>query len=195
MATPSTPSTPYRQQVQRAARTGWWLLLLLGILWIAFGMVILSYEGLSLRLLAVFVGVAFLIGGVTQLGEAATAPSWRWLHAVVGVLSLAAGVAALVWPRATLVVVALLLSWYLVALGTFRIVAALMGPKVDWWWVALVLGIVELLVGFWAAGYPGRSLLVFATVVGVYALVRGVLEIVLAVGLRTVTRDLARPAT
>lgn len=45
------------------------MLLILGILWTSLGMVVLSYRVGSLAVVAVFVGVAFLFGGI----------SWWWL--------------------------------------------------------------------------------------------------------------------
>jgi uncharacterized membrane protein HdeD (DUF308 family) len=57
----------------------WWWFLLLGILWTLFGMFVLSYRVGSLTAVAVFVGVAFIFGGITQIQLAAWVFSWRWL--------------------------------------------------------------------------------------------------------------------
>ena len=54
----------------RAVSGTWWWLLILGILWIWFGMFVLSYRAGSLAAVAAVaavVGVAFLFGGVSQL--------------------------------------------------------------------------------------------------------------------------------
>jgi uncharacterized membrane protein HdeD (DUF308 family) len=60
--------------------------------------------------------------------------------------------------------------------------------------MVLLLGVAEFLLGAWAAGYPGRSLLVFVNLVGIYALVHGFTDIFAAFTLREVTRDTARPS-
>jgi uncharacterized membrane protein HdeD (DUF308 family) len=70
----------------------WWWFLILGILWIALGMFVLSYRVGSLAVLAALVGVAFLFGGVSQLVAASRAPGCRWLFILVGILGVAAGI-------------------------------------------------------------------------------------------------------
>jgi uncharacterized membrane protein HdeD (DUF308 family) len=58
--------------------------------------------------------------------------------------------------------------------------------------VTLILGILELLLGIWAAGYPGRSLFVFINVVGIYAIFYGFTEVFAAFDLRGLGRRLDR---
>ena len=64
-----------------------------------------------------------------------------------------------------------------------------------WWWLGLILGILELLLGIWAAGYPGRSLFVFVNLVGIYAVVYGFTEVFAAFDLHGLDRRLERPVT
>ena len=52
----------------------WWWFLLSGIVWTLFGMFVLSYRVGSVAAVAVFVGVAFLFGGVTLLAFATSIP-------------------------------------------------------------------------------------------------------------------------
>ena len=47
------------------------------------------------------------------------------------------------------------------------------------WWLQLVGGIIELVLGFWAAGFFGRSTTVLIAWVAAYAIIRGVRDIVL----------------
>jgi uncharacterized membrane protein HdeD (DUF308 family) len=53
----------------------------LGILWILFGMFVLSYNVGSLLALAVFAGVTFVMTGITQV-LAAGRVGWKWLYLV-----------------------------------------------------------------------------------------------------------------
>ena len=62
------------------------------------------------------------------------------------------------------------------------------------WWLGLILGVLELLLGIWAAGYPGRSLFVFVNLVGVYAIFYGFTELFAAFDLRGLGHRLERPA-
>jgi uncharacterized membrane protein HdeD (DUF308 family) len=181
-----------RQLVSKVGRY-WWMFLAFGVLWVLFGMVVLSYRVGSLLALAVLAGVVFILSGVRELAAAREAREWRWLYVVSGILSIAAGVIAFVWPSITLYVLSILLSWFLIVMGIIHVVGALAGPKRDWWWMVLLLGIAEFLLGAWAAGYPGRSLLVFVNLVGFYAIIHGFTDIFGAFALRSVVRDLEHP--
>jgi uncharacterized membrane protein HdeD (DUF308 family) len=177
----------------RGLASSWWLFLILGVLWILFGMFILSYNVGSLLALAIFAGVTFIMTGVNQvLAFGRLEGGWRWLFLVGGALSIIAGIIAFVWPGRTLLVISVVLAWFLVFKGIVDIVAAFSSHGRPWWWVTLILGILELLLGIWAAGYPGRSLFVFVNVVGIYAVFYGFTELFAAFDLRGLGHRLDR---
>ena len=178
----------------RGVASSWWLFLVLGILWILFGMFVLSYNVGSLLALAVFAGVTFVMTGITQVLAAGRADSSRWLHLLGGSLSLLVGFVAFIWPGATLLVLSVILAWFLVFKGIVDTVGALASIGRPWWWVTLIVGILELLLGIWAAGYPGRSLFVFVNVVGIYAVFYGVTELFAAFDLRGLDQRIDRTA-
>jgi uncharacterized membrane protein HdeD (DUF308 family) len=109
---------------------------------------------------------------------------WRGLLVVAGILGVAAGIMAFVWPGATLYVVSILVAWYLVVFGMVHVVSALAGPKLPWWWTRLLLGIAELVLGIWAVHSWQRSLVTLVTLVGVWAICHGVNEIFAAFSVR-----------
>lgn len=178
--------TRMQEAVGALART-WWLFLVVGVLWILFGVFVLSYNVGSLLALAVFVGATFIASGVTQLLAAGRVDNWRWLYLVGGVLSILAGVIAFAWPGRTLLVVSVLLAWFLVFKGIVDAISALANTHRDWWWVTLLLGFLEFLLGIWAVGYPGRALFVFVNLVGIYAIFYGFTEIFAGFALRELT--------
>jgi uncharacterized membrane protein HdeD (DUF308 family) len=195
-ATPSTRS-PLQQAIREGGRelSGYWgWFLILGILWTGFGMYVLSYRVGSLAAVATLVGVAFLVGGITQLVVASRVQSWRWLYIISGILGVAAGIGTFFWPDITLYVVSILVAWYLIAFGIIHLVDALAGPKVGWWWTGLLLGISELILGVWAVRSWERSLLTLMTLVGVWAIVYGVNEIFAAFSLREAGKEMKRLA-
>ncbi len=173
----------------RDASAAWWWFLPLGALWIWFGTFVLSYQVESLAAVAAFVGVAFLSGGITQLVVASRAPTMRWLSILGGVLGIAAGIVTLAWPGITLYVVSILVAWYLIAFGIVHLVTALAGPKLPGWWTGLLLGIAELVLGASAARSWEHSLVTLLTLVGVWAICRGVSEIFAAFTLRQVGKQ------
>jgi uncharacterized membrane protein HdeD (DUF308 family) len=69
--------------------------------------------------------------------------------------------------------------------GTFDIITAISARReIDVWWLQLVGGIIELALGFWAAGYYGRSAVLLVAWVAAFAVIRGVTNIVLAFRVR-----------
>jgi uncharacterized membrane protein HdeD (DUF308 family) len=182
------------RDVVRGLTGSWWLFLVIGVLWILFGTFVLSYNVGSLLALAVFAGVTFLMTGVTQVMTATRVHEWRWLYLLGGVLSILAGITAFLWPDRTLLVLAGILAWFLVFKGIVDIVGALTAHGRPYWWLGLTLGILELLLGIWAAGYPGRSLFVFVNLVGVYAIFYGFTELFAAFDLRGLGHRLDRRA-
>ena len=186
MSDTSVPATRVlftRDTVLGLART-WWLCLLLGILWILFGMVVLSYNVGSQLALAVLTGIAFIATGVNELITAGRVERLQWLWLVGGVLSVVAGIITFVWPGHTLRFLAGILAWFLVVKGTVDTLGAFASIGRPWWWTTLLLGMAELLLGIWAAGYPGRSLFVFVNLVGIYAVFLGFAELLTAFDLR-----------
>jgi uncharacterized membrane protein HdeD (DUF308 family) len=192
MSMPDSRAGAVPRDAVRSLTRSWWLFLILGVLWILFGMFVLSYNVGSLLALAVFAGVTFVMTGITQVLAAGRVDSWRWLWVVGGVLSIIAGILAFVWPGSTLLVLSVILAWFLVFKGIMDVVGALASIGRPWWWLTLILGIVELLLGIWAAGYPGRSLFVFVNLVGIYAVAYGFTELFAAFELRGLDRRLER---
>jgi uncharacterized membrane protein HdeD (DUF308 family) len=144
MTSDATPSSRLHDTVRAGVRdlsAIWWWFLSLGVLWTLFGMFVLSYRVGSVYAVAAFVGVAFLFGGITQVAVATRVQSWRWLFIVAGILSVAAGIITFVWPGITLYIVSVFLAWYLIFFGIMHLVSALAGPKVEWWWTQLLLGV------------------------------------------------------
>lgn len=176
----------------RDASTTWGWFVALGALWIWFGMFVLSYQVGSLVAVATFVATAFLFGGVTQLVVASRVPRMRWLSIVGGILGIAAGIVTFAWPDITLYAVSIMVAWYLIAFGTIHIINALAGPKPSWWWTGLLLGISELVLGVWATRSWEHSLVTLVTLVGVWAICRGVNEIFAGFTLRQLGKEADR---
>lgn len=172
---------------------GWWLHLVVGIAWMVFAFIVLSFEFETVWAVAAFFGIGFLFGGVTQLVLASTMRDWRWLHVLFGLAAVGAGIVALVWPGATFLVLAAIIAWYVLLAGIFDILAAFATrDESDLWWLQLVLGIAQILIGFWAIGYAGRSIVLLVVWVGAAALARGISQLVFGFSLHRAGRQLRR---
>jgi uncharacterized membrane protein HdeD (DUF308 family) len=172
---------------------GWWLYLVAGVLWILFGWVVLSFNFDTVWAVAVFFGFGFIIGGTMELFVAFQATGWRWLHIAFGVIAIIAGIVALAWPGQTFLVLAAIIGWYILFAGIMDIVTSIaVKEDNEMWWLQLILGIVEVLIGFWAVGYTGRSVALLVIWVGASALARGISSIVLGFGLHSTGKELRK---
>src|SRR5262249_20612583 len=113
--------------------------------------VALSFNSAPVWAVAVLFGLGFIIGGVVEFMVAAVVPSWKWLYIVLGIVSIIAGIVALVWPGETFLVLAAIVGWLLLFYGIIDIVFAFSTRNIDdLWWLQLVSGIIMVGLGFWA---------------------------------------------
>ena len=159
----------------------WWLLLVTGILWILIGLFALEANFNSALLIGYLVAVWLIFAGVAEFMTIGAVEGWKWLHAALGVLFVIGGIMALTAPFQTFTVLAGLMGFFLVIKGIFDFMLALMTRAVTHlWWITLVLAILEIALGIWAMGYPGRSAALLIIWIGVGAIVRGVFDIISA---------------
>ena len=189
------PMSDDQNSVWRFVRPGWWFGLIVGILLIIYGLLILSLRPTTVLSLAILVGVAFILGGITMFGIAGRVIEWRWLFYLAGVLAIIAAVVAFFWPGVTLLVIAGFLAWYLVIGGGVTVIGALAGPRHDWWWVSIILGALQFVLGVWAIASPGREVLLLVNLVGIYLVFTGFTEILLSMTLRKWARQLDEVAS
>ena len=111
---------------------------------------------------------------------------WGWVLAF-GAVTTVLGLAALVWPGRTLVVVAVLFGIELVAAGVFRFVAALAADDESGSTRVLLalLGVLSFIVGLYALRHVLLTLAALALALGIFWIVNGVIEMFAAISYRT----------
>jgi uncharacterized membrane protein HdeD (DUF308 family) len=127
-----------------------------------------------------------MIGSALNQGVAGELHRHWWLFLIRGLLGLALGVFALVYPGATLAAIVILLGAYLIIDGIVAVVKAFQILRSDaHWWVLLLEGLLGIVVGIAIFALPGLTALTLAYLVGWWALITGILAIVAAIRLRT----------
>ena len=180
MTTMSASTAGMRGEVEHASGK-WWLLLITGIAWMLVGVFVLDANLDSAKAIGYLAAVYLIVAGVMEFVLLGILEGWRWLHALLGILFVVGGIMALTEPFQTFRVLAALIGFFLVLKGTFDFAMALATRHVvDLWWLLLIAGVIEVLIGFWASGYPGRSAWLLLLWVGIGALVRGVTQLILA---------------
>jgi uncharacterized membrane protein HdeD (DUF308 family) len=110
-----------------------------------------------------------------------------WLVALRGTLAVIFGAAAFVWPGLTFEVLVLLFGAYALVDGvivlSFGLMAAGDGQR---WWPLVLGGVVGIATGVLTFVQPAAMALALVYVIGAWAIVTGILEIVAAIRLRKV---------
>ena len=169
----------------------WWVFLVTGIAWVLIAFMVLAFKPTTPATIGYLTGFVLIAAGVNEFVTIGFTDGWKWLHGVLGVLFVVAGIMALSSPFQTFGVLALLIGWYLLFKGTFDIIISIIERDVlPLWGLALASGIIELALAMWALGYPGRSAWLLVLWIGITALMRGITEIVMAFKLRGVRTGL-----
>jgi uncharacterized membrane protein HdeD (DUF308 family) len=118
---------------------------------------------------------------IEELLEPAARSWWLWM--LFGVLSVAAGVIALIDPGLSLLAIAILFGSYLIVSGIFDLMAGVTAREVDTTRrvLAVVLAILSLIAGTICLLRPGTGILALVLVLGVFLAMSGVIQLVGAV--------------
>jgi len=178
----SPPAIGYkltRGVAQQVARN-WWMLLLNGAVLVVAGVLIFSIDW-TIRDLATFIGALFIFQGVAEALTSGIDARVRRANVITGLLSIATGVAIIVWPAPGLVAVAIVLGAWLIVTGTLAIAGAFAARELlPDRWLLLLIGLLEIPLGVLALANPGATLAALITVAGIWAVAVGVTRIVLA---------------
>jgi len=108
-----------------------------------------------------------------------------WMLLLRGVVSILFGIVALRTPGITLATLVLFFGAYVLVEGVFGSVQAISGRSENEHWVAMLFsGLLGILLGVLTFMAPGVTALVLLFYIAIWALLTGVLEMVLAVRLR-----------
>ena len=173
-------ATPLDRDTAVQIAKSWWLLLVSGLIVLIAGMIILDAKW-TVSELATFVAIVLIFQGVMRALTPPLDGSSRSWTLGFGVLEIIAGVVVLAWPGQTLLLIAVFIGAAIVVNGAVDIVGAL-GNRHDvaYWWILLIVGVIEVPLGIYLLRRPGLTLTVAVTIVGIWAVLVGLLQIVLA---------------
>jgi uncharacterized membrane protein HdeD (DUF308 family) len=165
-----------------------------GIAAVLFGIIALVWPKLTLSTLVFLFGVFAVVSGITAVVAAlrnTDEQGWGLLlfQGIVGIL---AGVVALVWPGITALAFLYLLAAWAILTGIVELVTPLSFPMSGGRTVLMVLaGLVSIVFGILIAAQPSSGLLAVVWLIGVYAIVYGVMYIVVYFQSRSLTASMA----
>lgn len=97
--------------------------------------------------------------------------------ALLGVIDLVIGIAALAWPGPTLKVAVFLFGIQLLMLGVLRIVGSLSQVEAEGRWLSALVGILAVVAGLLVMREPLRSLEILVALLGIFWVIWGIIEL------------------
>src|SRR5262249_22394853 len=131
-------------------------------------------------------GAYVLVDGIVALALAFDASRGRGWLVLSGIAGIAAGILTFIYPSATAVALVYIVAAWAIITGIFEIVAAFEFRQVlpDMWMLGLA-GVLSIILGVVLFSSPGAGLVAWAWLIGIYAIVYGVLYIVSGFRLRS----------
>ncbi len=172
----------------QAATRLWWIFLVIGTAWLLFAIMVFRFDWRSVSAISIVFGVVVLAAAVDEILIAFAGGQSGWMVAlrlVVAAALVVIGVIAFIHPGNTFAALAAVMSFYFIIKGAFTMIVAFATRKeAELWWLTLLIGLAELLLGFWAAGDFGHRQILLIVWVGALALARGISSIVFAFRVR-----------
>lgn len=167
----------------------WWVPLLVGVVNLIAALVVLIEPHKSLVAIAVVLGIYLLLAGIALIvaGFARPDPSRGWLAFALGALAVIAGIFVIVRPGSAVHGVRIVFGIYLVLAGVAHLGLAVfaVGNRMG----EVLRGALDLVGGLVFLFAPKLGLAALALFVGIYLILRGAVEIAVAVELRAAARS------
>jgi uncharacterized membrane protein HdeD (DUF308 family) len=157
----------------RPVTSFWWLFVLFGVATLGVGVFFVVSPHETLSTFTVIAGIFLLVDGVLALlASIFNKGDGRGLLALIGVLSVLAGLVLIKKPFDTLVVFTLIVGVWFVAAGIVRFVVALASPEARGG--NIVTAILDLIAGVVILSWPDLGLATLAVIIGIVLILRGV---------------------
>lgn len=167
----------------------WWVFAVRGLFAIIFGVLALIWPSLTLLTLVLMFGAYALVDGILSViaGIKSYGSNERWWIVLLGgIVGILVGVLTFFWPDATaLVLLYFIAAWALIT-GILDIIAAIQLRKVitNEWSMGLA-GLASAVFGILLFLFPGAGALSVVWIIGIYAIIAGILFIILGFRLRS----------
>ncbi len=166
----------------------WWTLAVRGALAVAFGLAAIIWPEITIVVLLTLFGAYLIVDGIVALGSAlgAAKRETRWWPMVLeGLVDISIGILVFAVPGVTTVVLLFFVAFWAILTGIFRISAAVeLRREIRGEWLMIVSGAVSVILGLLLLAFPAAGALALVTVIGIFAVIIGILTIALSLRLR-----------
>jgi len=185
---PAGTSVDPADMVARVGRHWGWVLAF-GIITVLLGIIVLAWPGRTLLVVAVLFGAQLIVMGIFRFVNAIASEGLtsgnRALLALLGVLSLIIGLYAVRHVLVTLVALALLLGIFWIVSGAIELFMVLSHQGMNQRGWNAIMAVISVVAGIIVLAYPDISLLVLAVLLSIWLVILGVMEISIAVRIRS----------
>jgi len=179
--------------ITTALARNWWLFLIRGILAVIFGLMAFAWPALTLVTLVLLYGAYAFVDGLTAIWVGVSSRAWGVLF--FGILGVIVGIYTFFYPGVTAIALLYLIAAWALVRGIFEIVTAIqMHKEISYEWALIVSGLISIIFGIVLVASPSAGALAMVVVIGVFALMFGVMTIVLAFRVRGLPKRLERLA-
>jgi uncharacterized membrane protein HdeD (DUF308 family) len=176
-----------------ALARNWWLVALRGALAILFAIMAFAWPGLTLEVLVLLFGSYALVDGVFAVASTINAirNNGRWWPLLVeALLGIAIGVFTLIRPDVVGLALLYVIAAWAITTGIFEIIAAIeLRKMIEGELMLIVAGALSVVFGVLLVINPAAGALTVVWLIAVYALVFGVLLLILGFRLRTMKNE------
>jgi uncharacterized membrane protein HdeD (DUF308 family) len=164
----------------------WWTIALRGLVAIAFGILAMIAPGKAFLSLVLLFGVYAIVDGVLALVLAPRRVQSRGAPIARGIVSIAAGVIAFVWPGITAFALLLVIAAWAIVSGFLEIATAIqLRKQLEGEWLLGLEGVLSIAFGVLLLLSPLVGAIVLGLWIGAWALVLGGMEISTALRVRS----------
>jgi uncharacterized membrane protein HdeD (DUF308 family) len=174
--------------VRQLSRSYWWLLILRAVVAILFGILAIISPAFALLFLVYLFAAYVLIDGIFSVVVALqerTAYSRWWILLLGGIAGIILGAVTFIWPGVTSLVLFYLVAAWAVVTGLFEVIAAFSVRAAGVEWLLVLGGVLSIIIGIIFFLHPVASILTIVWLLGVFALVYGLILIVRAIQFRS----------
>jgi uncharacterized membrane protein HdeD (DUF308 family) len=172
-----------RRATMEEASGLWWIYLVTGGFWLLLSVIVFRFDYETVSAISILFGLMMIGAALSEfLAVVGASTGWKIAHVVFGLACVVIGIVAFIHPGNTFAALAAVMSFYFILKGMFDVILGIVVPGLRW--LRIGVGLAEMLLGFWAAAYFGRSVILLVAWVGAVALTRGITEIVFAFTVR-----------
>jgi uncharacterized membrane protein HdeD (DUF308 family) len=173
--------------LQTLARN-WWAIVLRGVFAVLFGLGAFFWPGITLAVLVLLYGAYLFADGIMAVLWALAgrrAGPFPWGVFLAGLVSILGGLATFFWPGLTALVLLYLIAAWAIVRGIFEIIAAFhLRRELTNEWLLALNGVLSVAFGVLLIVAPGAGALAVLWLIGTFAVVVGILMIILGFRLK-----------